>query len=168
MIVSLIAALAIDRVIGMENAIPWHLSADLAWFKHNTRDKSIIMGRRTFESIGKPLAGRHNIVLSSQPGDNDLITWAATPAQALAIVNDRDEVMVIGGAKVYELFFPHATRLYLTHIDAEVHGDTWFPDYDPDEWRPAFSESHEADENNIHRYRFEILERRGRAVRLSI
>lgn len=161
MIISLIAALAVDRVIGMDNVMPWHLSADLAWFKRNTLDKPVIMGRRTFESIGKPLPGRYNIVLSSHPGNNEDVTWVSTPAQALAKAGVVAEMMVIGGGKVYETFLPQAGRLYLTYIDAEVDGDTWFPNYEPDEWRSTFSECHDADEKNTYSYRFEVLERRG-------
>ncbi|MGP4123621.1 MAG: type 3 dihydrofolate reductase [Sodalis sp. (in: enterobacteria)] len=159
MIISLIAALAIDRVIGIENAMPWHLSSDLAWFKGNTLDKPVIMGRRTFESISKSLLGRHNIVLSSHPGYTAEVTWVSTPAQALAAVGIVAEVMVIGGGKVYETFLPQAGRLYLTHIDAKVDGDTWFPNYEPDEWQSTFREFHAADEKNTHSYCFEVLNR---------
>ncbi|SNC58553.1 type 3 dihydrofolate reductase [Sodalis endosymbiont of Henestaris halophilus] len=161
MIISLIAALAVERVIGMKNTIPWHLSADLAWFRRNTLDKPIIMGRRTFESIGKPLPGRHNIVLSSNLGDQDGITWVTTATQALIAAGPVAEVMVIGGCKVYETFLPQSRRLYLTHINTKVDGDTWFPDYEPNNWKSILSEFHEADTRNIHSYHFEILERQG-------
>lgn len=95
MIISLIAALAADRVIGMENAMPWHLPADLAWFKRNTLNKPVIMGRKTFESIGRPLPGRHNIVLSSRPGSETGVTWATSLDEALAAAGDVEEVMVL-------------------------------------------------------------------------
>jgi dihydrofolate reductase len=160
MIISLIAALAVDRVIGMENAMPWHLPADLAWFKRNTLNKPVIMGRKTFESIGRPLPGRHNIVISSRPGDHDGVTWVTSVDDAIAAAGDAAEVMVIGGGRVYTQFLPRADRLYLTHIDAEVEGDTHFPDYEPDEWESTFSEFHDADDNNSHSYCFEILDRR--------
>ncbi|MFP1809216.1 type 3 dihydrofolate reductase [Lonsdalea quercina] len=160
MVISLIAAMAVDRVIGMENAMPWHLPADLAWFKRNTLDKPIVMGRSTFRSIGQPLLGRRNIVISSQPGDDDRVIWVTSPEAALAEAGDVEEVMVIGGGSIYRQMLPLAQRLYLTHIDAEVEGDTHFPDYEPDEWRSTFSEFHEADERNSHHYCFEILERR--------
>lgn len=97
MIISLIAALAADRVIGMENAMPWHLPEDLAWFKRNTLNKPVIMGRKTFESIGRPLPGRHNIVLSSQPGKGSGVTWVTSLEEALAAAGDVEEVMVMGG-----------------------------------------------------------------------
>lgn len=160
MIISLIAALAADRVIGMENAMPWHLPADLAWFKRNTLNKPVIMGRKTFESIGRPLPGRHNIVLSSQPGSEAGVTWVTSLDEALAAAGEAEEVMVMGGGRVYTQFLPRANRLYLTHIDAEVEGDTHFPDYEPDEWETSFSEFHDADTLNSHGYCFEILERR--------
>lgn len=160
MIISLIAALAADRVIGMENAMPWHLPEDLAWFKRNTLNKPVIMGRKTFESIGRPLPGRHNIVLSSQPGSEPGVTWVTSLEEALAAAGDVEEVMVMGGGSIYSQFLPKASRMYLTHIDAEVGGDTYFPDYEPDEWETSFSAFHDADALNSHGYCFEILERR--------
>lgn len=160
MIISLIAALATDRVIGMENAMPWHLPGDLAWFKRNTLNKPVIMGRKTFESIGRPLPGRLNIVISSKPGEDEGVTWVTSVDAALAAAGGVEEVMVMGGGRVYEQFLPKANRLYLTHIDAEVEGDTHFPDYEPDDWESTFSEFHDADEQNSHGYCFEILDRR--------
>ncbi|AEX53645.1 type 3 dihydrofolate reductase [Rahnella aquatilis] len=160
MIISLIAALATDRVIGMENAMPWHLPGDLAWFKRNTLSKPVIMGRKTFESIGRPLPGRLNIVISSKPGEHEGVTWVTSVDAALAAAGDVEEVMVMGGGRVYEQLLPKADRLYLTHIDAEVEGDTHFPDYEPDDWESTFSEFHDADEQNSHGYCFEILDRR--------
>lgn len=160
MIISLIAALATDRVIGMENAMPWHLPGDLAWFKRNTLNKPVIMGRKTFESIGRPLPGRLNIVISSKAGELEGVTWVTSVDAALAAAGDVEEVMVMGGGRVYEQMLPKANRLYLTHIDAEVEGDTHFPDYEPDDWESTFSEFHDADEQNSHGYCFEILDRR--------
>lgn len=160
MVISLIAALAVDRVIGMENTMPWHLPADLAWFKRNTLNKPIIMGRTTFQSIGQPLPGRHNIVVSHNAGNDARVNWAATLDEALKATGDVDEVMIIGGGSIYRQLLPRAQRLYLTHIDAEVEGDTHFPEYEPDEWSSVFSEFHDADEKNSHSYCFEILERR--------
>ncbi|WP_337026289.1 type 3 dihydrofolate reductase [Pantoea eucrina] len=158
--ISLIAALAADRIIGMENAMPWHLPADLAWFKRTTLNKPVIMGRLTFESIGRPLPGRLNIVVSSQPGTHKGVTWVTSPEAAIEAAGDAEEIMVIGGGRIYEQMLPRADRLYLTHIDAEVEGDTQFPDYEPDEWQSTFSEFHDADAQNSHSYCFEILDRR--------
>lgn len=158
--ISLIAALAMDRIIGMEKAMPWTLPGDLAWFKKNTLNKPVIMGRVTYESIGRPLPNRINIVLSSQPGTDSDVVWVKSVEEALQAAENHEEIMVIGGGKVYEQFLPMANTLYLTHIDAEVIGDTTFPDYEPDEWDSTFMEYHEADENNSHNYCFEILKRR--------
>ena len=158
--ISLIAALAADRIIGMENAMPWDLPADLAWFKRNTLKKPVIMGRLTFESIGRPLPGRLNIVVSSKPGTTEGVTWVTSLDEAIQAAGDAEEIMVIGGGRVYEQMLKRADRLYLTHIDAEVEGDTQFPDYEPDEWQSTFSEFHDADEQNSHSYCFEILDRR--------
>ncbi|WHQ74963.1 type 3 dihydrofolate reductase [Pantoea sp. Lij88] len=158
--ISLIAALAADRIIGMENAMPWDLPADLAWFKRNTLKKPVIMGRLTFESIGRPLPGRLNIVVSSKPGTAEGVTWVTSLDEAIQAAGDAEEIMVIGGGRVYEQMLKRADRLYLTHIDAEVEGDTQFPDYEPDEWQSTFSEFHDADEHNSHSYCFEILDRR--------
>lgn len=158
--ISLIAALAVDRVIGMENAMPWDLPADLAWFKRNTLNKPVVMGRLTWESIGRPLPGRKNIVISSQPGTDECVQWVKSVDEAIAACGDVEEIMVIGGGRVYEQFLPKAHKLYLTHIDAEVEGDTHFPDYAPDQWESVFSEFHDADEQNSHSYCFEVLERR--------
>lgn len=160
MVISLIAALAVDHVIGMENAMPWHLPADLAWFKRQTLSKPIIMGRNTFRSIGQPLPGRKNIVISSRSGDDERVTRVSTLEAALEAASGAEEVMVIGGGSIYQQMLPQASRLYLTHIDAEVEGDTHFPEYEPDAWSSVFSEFHDADEKNSHSYCFEILERR--------
>ena len=100
--ISLIAALAVDRVIGMENAMPWNLPADLAWFKRNTLNKPVVMGRLTWESIGRPLPGRKNIVISSKPGSDDRVQWVSSVEEAIAACGDVEEIMVIGGGRVYE------------------------------------------------------------------
>jgi len=157
--ISLIVAMAADRIIGMENAMPWHLPADLAWFKRQTLNKPVVMGRRTFESIGRPLPGRLNIVISRQQGTAAGVTWASSIDEALRAAGEAEEIMVIGGGRIYEQLLSRADRLYLTHIDAEVEGDTTFPDYEPDEWQSTFSEFHDADEHNSHSYCWEILDR---------
>ncbi|EKT60105.1 type 3 dihydrofolate reductase [Providencia sneebia] len=162
--ISLIAAMAIDQVIGMEKAMPWHLPGDLAWFKRNTLNKAVIMGRITYESIGHPLPQRVNIVLSSKPGTDNNVIWVSSIEEALAAAKeatvDNDEVIIMGGGKVYQQFLPLANKLYLTHVDAEIIGDTHFPVYEPDEWDSVFTEYHEEDENNSHSYCFEILNKR--------
>lgn len=134
--------------------------ADLARFKRNTLNKPVIMGRHARESIGRPLPGRKNIVISSKPGTDDRVQWVKSIDEAIAACGDEPEIMVIGGGRVYEQFLPKAQKLYLTHIDAEVEGDTHFPDYEPDDWESVFSEFHDADAQNSHSYCFEVLERR--------
>ncbi|WP_159565343.1 type 3 dihydrofolate reductase [Budvicia diplopodorum] len=159
MVISLIAAMANNRVIGADNAMPWHLPADLAWFKRNTLAKPIIMGRNTYESIGRPLPGRLNIVISRYPQSDDRVTWVSTLEQAILAAGVVDEVMIVGGGRVYEQALAQANRLYLTHIEANLEGDTYFPDYQQYSWAQTYEERHQADENNPYGYRFEVLER---------
>ena len=158
---SLIAAMATDRIIGNENQMPWHLPADFAWFKRQTLGKPIIMGRKTFESIGRPLPGRKNIVISrqAQPAQENIF-WVTSIEEAIVSAADAEEIMVIGGGNLYQQLLPQAHKLYLTHVDAEIEGDTQFPEYDPDQWESVFSEFRDADEANHYGLCFEILERR--------
>ncbi|WP_296643809.1 dihydrofolate reductase [Thiobacillus sp. 65-1402] len=134
--VSVIAALARNRVIGIENRLPWRLPEDLAHFKALTLNHPILMGRKTFESLGRPLPGRTNIVITRNPDYcRDGCLAADSIAAALALCRDADEVFFIGGAELYGQALPLADRLYLTEIQAEVEGDAWFPDYDRAPWR---------------------------------
>lgn len=127
--ISLVAAMARDRVIGKDNQMPWHLPEELKYFKQLTMGKPMIMGRRTFESIGRPLPGRDNIVITSCPSMPEGVIVARSIADALAAAGDAQEVMIIGGGEIYRQFLPQATRLYLTHIDLDIDGDTRFPSY---------------------------------------
>lgn len=135
--ISLIAAMAHNRVIGKEGDMPWHLPSELQYFKQATMGKPMIMGRTTFESIGRPLPGRRNIVISRNPELLPTTVEAViSPEAALELVKDSPEVMVIGGGQVYSYFMPMATRLYLTHIDIEVaQADTFFPDWSKTCWQ---------------------------------
>ena len=167
MIVSIIVAMANNRIIGMNNQMPWHLPADLAWFKKNTLNKPVIMGRKTFESIGKPLPNRHNIVISRQvkvESESDRISnlsWVTTIDEAISLAKrlNCDEAFIIGGGNIYQQVLPFIDRLYLTHIDANLKGDTYFPDYAPETWQQVFQEHHQADDKNSYNYYFEVLER---------
>ncbi|MCO4321526.1 type 3 dihydrofolate reductase [Aliidiomarina quisquiliarum] len=133
--ISLVAAMANNRVIGKNGQMPWHLPSELQYFKEITMGKPIVMGRTTFESIGRPLPGRQNIVISRQPHLLPATVDAVkSPAEALALVAQAAEVMVIGGGQIYDCFIPHATRMYLTHIDMAVEGDTYFPIWDDKQW----------------------------------
>jgi dihydrofolate reductase len=140
--ITLVVAMARARVIGRDNGLPWHLSEDLKHFKALTLGKPVIMGRRTWESIGRALPGRTNIVISSNRALElpEGVVRAVSLDEALALgagIAERGgvaECMVIGGAAVYREALGHATRIHLTEIDLEVEGDTWFPPLDPQEW----------------------------------
>ena len=160
MLISLIAALARDNVIGRHNLMPWHMPADLRHFKSVTLGKPVVMGRRTFESIGRPLPGRRNLVISRNVDwQADGVEVVSSLEQALALLAGSDEVMIIGGGQLYAEALPLAHRLYLTHIELAVEGDTHFPDYTCFSWREIETESHCADEHNPYDYRFVTLER---------
>ncbi|KYK93223.1 type 3 dihydrofolate reductase, partial [Aggregatibacter actinomycetemcomitans] len=120
---SLIVAMTKNHVIGKDNQMPWHLPADLAWFRQNTTGKPVIMGRKTFESIGRPLPKRTNIVLSRQPFVHDGIIWKDSLESAVDFVIDSDEIMLIGGGQLFKQYLPQAPRLYLTEIQTELDGD---------------------------------------------
>ena len=160
MIISMIAALANDRVIGLNNKMPWHLPAELQLFKRATLGKPIVMGRNTFESIGRPLPGRVNIVLSRQPDYQPAgVTVVATLEDAVLAAGDVPELMIIGGATIYQQCLAATDRLYLTHIDLTTAGDTWFPDYQQFCWQEIESQQYTADDNNPYAYRFSLLQR---------
>ena len=162
MMISMIAAMAHDRVIGLDNQMPWHLPADLAHFKRVTLGKPVLMGRKTFESIGRPLPGRRNLVISRNPDYRaDGVEVIDSVEAALALLGEGvDELMVIGGGHLYGQLLPRADRLYLTRIDLMVEGDTRFPAFDEGEWHCVEREPHEADEKNSHPYCFETWQRR--------
>ena len=135
MTTSLIVARARNNVIGRDGGMPWHLPADLKYFKAVTMGKPVIMGRRTFESIGRPLPGRDNVVISRQEGWGHAGTVTVHSLEAaLDRAAAADEAMVIGGAQIYAQALPLADRLYITEIDAEVDGDTVFPEFDETDW----------------------------------
>jgi dihydrofolate reductase len=159
--IAMIAAMANNRVIGKDNQMPWHLPADLKHFKKVTLGKPVIMGRKTYQSIGKALPGRRNIVISRQSGalstDAD---WVQSIEQALALVQHEAEVMVIGGAEIYRQVLPMADTLYITNIDLSVEGDAFFPDYHAAAiWHESASEQHQADTQNPYPYLFRTLNR---------
>ena len=163
MIISMIAAMAANRVIGKDNKMPWHLPADLKHFKKVTLGKPVVMGRKTFESIGRPLPGRRNIVISRQtPLHAQGAEWVQSVEQALALLNDQPEVMIIGGAEIYRQCLPLAKRLYLTKIELTTDGDAFFPDYTEaggQSWQQIESQVYEADDENLYTCEFITLER---------
>ncbi len=159
--VSVIAALASNGVIGIENRLPWRLPEDLAHFKTLTLGHPILMGRKTFESLGRPLPGRTNVVITRNPDycTEGCLTADSIPA-ALALCGDADEVFFIGGADLYAQAIPLADRLYLTEVDVEATGDAWFPDYDRGAFREVSRESHIGAKGDALRFDFVVYERR--------
>ena len=159
--ISLIVAASTNNVIGANGDLPWRLSDDLKRFKATTMGKPIIMGRLTWESIGRPLPGRQNIVITRQPGYSaEGCDVVASVDEALEAAGAVPEVMVIGGGDIYRQLLPRASRIYLTRVDAEIDGDTFFPELDESNWEIVASEAHEADEKNAHAFTFMMLQRR--------
>ena len=161
--IALIAAMAANRVIGDGNKMPWHLPADLRHFKKLTLGKPVIMGRKTFESIGsKPLPMRVNIVVSRDPNfraSGVVIARDLQQALNLAVPHAAEEIMIMGGASIYEQALAIADRLYLTFIQLNVNGDAHFPDLRQFRWRELSSESHTPDPENPYNYSFVVYER---------
>lgn len=154
---SLVVAVARNGVIGRDNALPWRLPAELAHFKRVTMGHPVVMGRRTYESIGKPLPGRKNIVVTHNrafeaPG----CTVVTSLEEAWKAADGADEVCVIGGTTLFAETLPAADVIHLTEVEAEVEGDTWFPPFDRGEWQETEIARHPADER--HAYPFRILE----------
>jgi dihydrofolate reductase len=161
--ISLIAAMSRNRVIGRNNAIPWRLPAEMKWFKSVTMGKPVLMGRKTYESIGRPLPGRHNIVLT---GRRDYTAEGCTVVhsieEAITAAGDDRELMVIGGANLYAQMLPLADCMYLTVVSAEIEGDTSFPLYSEEGWTTTQETFYPADEKNPYDFTIKILHRRPR------
>lgn len=157
--ISMIAAMANNRIIGKDNQMPWHLPADFAWFKQCTMGKPILMGRKTYESIGRPLPGRLNIVLSR---DADLsidgVTTVNSLEQAQQAAGNVEELMIIGGGSIYHTYLAMADTLYLTHIEADIDGDTQFPEWG-EGWQLTHQSSYAKDQKNAYDMHFMILQR---------
>ena len=158
---SLVVAMSRNRVIGRDNQLPWRLPADLAFFKRITIGKPVIMGRKTYESIGKPLPGRHNLVVTRQAGyAAPGCTVVPSMEAAYRAAGDAAEVSIIGGSSIFEEALPEADVIYLTEVDAEVAGDVYFPPFDRTRWRETELERHAADERHAYQFRILKLERR--------
>ncbi len=158
--IALIVATDHQSLIGKDNDLPWHLSADLRYFKKITMGKPLIMGRNTHESIGRPLPGRKNIIVTKnkhykQEGCSVVHSIEA----ALKEANNAEEVIVMGGASLYKQFLPLANKLYLTLVHANLEGDTWFPQWQPNEWQQISREDHPADDKNEYPYSFIVYQR---------
>ena len=164
---AMIVAMAKNGVIGKNNQLPWHLPNDLKFFKASTMGKPIIMGRKTFESIGRPLPGRTNIVMTRDSGfvqEGVRVVRSAEEALELAkniaAKADLDEVMIIGGSQLYEQLLSQAERLYITQVHAEVEGDAYFPELDFQLWREESREDHQATDTNPYDYSFVTYSRK--------
>jgi dihydrofolate reductase len=163
--ITLVAAMGRNRAIGLDGKMPWHLPAELQHFKRTTMGKTVVMGRKTWQSIGRPLPGRQNVVISRDSGYRAAgAEVAGSLAQALEIATS-DEVMVIGGGELYALALPSASRMVLTVIDIEPRADTWFPAWDEHEWQKTILRRVDAGESNPLAYSIVELIRRSRARR---
>jgi dihydrofolate reductase len=163
MLISQIAAMARNRVIGRDNRLPWHMPDDLAWFFRITRGHHIIMGRRNFEANGKALPNRTNIVVTrnkNYQAPGCVVVHTLDEAIGYARDHGEEEAFIVGGGEIYAATLPLADRIYLTIIETEVEGDTFFPEPDPQEWKEVSREPHRADERNPYDYTFYIFERK--------
>ncbi|WP_218048634.1 dihydrofolate reductase [Curvivirga aplysinae] len=164
--ISMIVAQGENRVIGVDGDLPWHLSEDLKYFKKTTMGKPIIMGRKTYESIGRPLPGRPNIVITRNfdykaDPKVDVVADIETAVQLgkkYATELNLEEIMIVGGAQIYASALPSATRLYITEVALSPNGDAYFPEFDKANWQEVFTESHEAEGDNP-AYRFVTYEK---------
>ena len=164
---ALICAMAENRTIGRNNSLPWHLSEDLKYFKRTTMGNSIIMGRKTWESIGRVLPGRTNIVISSNPDYEaegarvvNSLEEATRLAESIALIDGSEEAYIIGGAGLYKEALPHAQRFHLTRVHAEVEGDTFLAEFDEAEWEEVAREDFSKNETNPYDYSICELERK--------
>ncbi len=146
--ITLVAAMGRNRAIGLDGKMPWHIPAELQHFKKLTMGKAILMGRKTWQSIGRPLPGRQNIVISRNPGFVASGADLADSLQGAIEMSRSDEIMVIGGGQLYALALPLATRMVLTLIDIEPQADTWFPEWDSNEWRQTGERQFAKDADN--------------------
>ena len=163
---SMIVAMAQNRVIGINNKLPWYLPNDLKYFKQVTMGKPIIMGRKTFESIGKPLPGRTNIVITRNADWQAAgvkvahsLEQAYQIAEAIAEIDGQTELMIIGGDQIYQSSLPDIDRIYLTKVHAEVSGDAWFPEVDWSQWQELGREDYPAEGPNPYDYSFIVYDR---------
>jgi len=162
---SMIVAVAENGVIGRNNSLPWYLPNDLKYFKQTTMGKPVIMGRKTYESIGKPLPGRTNIVITRQADYQpegvkvvNSVEAAKELAESVCLIDGQDEAMIMGGAEIYALSLPYTDRLYLTEVHADVQGDAFFPEYDKSRWQEVAREDFAAEGPNPYSYSFVVYE----------
>lgn len=162
MTISFVVAAATNNGIGKDGKMPWHLPNDMKHFKNVTWGMPVVMGRKTFESLGKLLPGRKNIVITRQAGwkvEGTVAVKTIEDALFVAKQADANEVMVIGGGEIYKALFDKAKRIYLTRVEAAPEADTFFPALNPKEWHLMSQKDHEADEKNAYNYSFQVWER---------
>jgi len=158
--IAIIAAMDENRLIGANNDLPWHLPADLQRVKQLTTGNTIILGRKNYESIGRALPNRQNIVISRNPA------YAADGCDVVTSIEDAlktatgENVFIFGGARIYEQMFEYADKMFLTLIHHRFEGDTYFPDFDPDDWKEIERQDFEADDRNPYPYSFVVFERK--------
>lgn len=158
---SMIVAMDDNQLIGNNNALPWHLPADLGYFKKVTTGKTVLMGRKTHESIGRPLPNRRNVIVSRNANfEAQGCEVVSSIDAALELAKDDDEVMVMGGASFYEQMLPSVDRLYITYIEGSYEGDAYFPEFNKEAFKQISRESHAPDEKNPHTYHFTVLDRK--------
>lgn len=161
-ILSAIAAMAENRVIGQDNQLPWRLPADLAHFKTLTTGHPVLMGRKTYKSIGRPLPNRTNIILTRDPdfsAPDCIVVTSAETAVTMAIEIDQEEVFIIGGAEIYQQLLPKIQKLYLTLVHHPFKGDAYFPELPASEWQEISREKHSKDDKNEYDYSFVVMKR---------
>ncbi|XBC42414.1 MAG: type 3 dihydrofolate reductase [Buchnera aphidicola (Meitanaphis elongallis)] len=157
--ISIIAAISENFVIGNNNSIPWNLPLDLIWFKKHTINKSVIMGRLTWDSIKSELPMRQNIILTRKDIESyKNVHFVSSIKKAIQLATNKNEIMIIGGGKLYSQMLYSANKLYLTKIKINIKGDTYFPEYRHMNWNTIFSEKHKIEKNGLH-FQFQILER---------
>ncbi|MBE6186555.1 MAG: dihydrofolate reductase [Alistipes sp.] len=157
--ISIIVAVAQNGVIGDKNSLLWHISEDMRFFKRTTSGHPVIMGRKTYESLGRPLPNRTNVVISRTLGELEGCTVVRSLEEAIALFPTEEEVFVIGGAQIYALALNVADRFYLTRVGHDYEGDTSFPTWNESEWRLISREAYEQGEKYPHPFAFEIYER---------
>jgi dihydrofolate reductase len=158
---SIIVAMDDNQLIGKNNALPWHLPADLAYFKKTTTGKTVLMGRKTYDSIGKPLPNRRNVIISRNANFRALGCEVVSSIEAaLALAKNDAEVMIMGGSSFYEQILPRVDRLYITEVKGFFEGDAHFPNFNRDDFTEQFRQSHQPDEKNQYTYDFTILDRK--------
>ncbi|MDY7223976.1 dihydrofolate reductase [Halalkalibacterium halodurans] len=161
--ISFIVAMDKHRLIGKENDLPWRLPADLAHFKRVTSGHTVIMGRKTYESIGKPLPNRRNVVVTrSQAYTAEGVDIVHSIDEAIRLTEHENETFVIGGSELFKAFWPHADRMYVTYIDEVFDGDTYFPEIDGQEWELVSVEAGTVDEKNVYPHEFRVYERQAK------